>query len=104
MLDALEVPAERQTSTNLNVLTLVLLTLITLIATFVTDLGTINAVGGGTLATFMCFVFPALMYRKAIMNLFQASIWQRREVVLVMVLMVIGVVLGAVGVIESLRG
>jgi hypothetical protein len=35
-------------------------------ASFFHDLGLINAVGGGALATFLCFVFPALMYWQAI--------------------------------------
>lgn len=51
VLDVLNVPSELQTSPNLNVLTLILLAIITVVAIFVTDLGMINAVGGGTLGT-----------------------------------------------------
>jgi amino acid permease len=65
VLDVLEVPLEKQTSWNLNALTLVLLTFLTVTALFITDLGFINAVGGGTLATAVVFVFPAIMYRRA---------------------------------------
>lgn len=52
------------TTVDLNALTVVLLTLITVTACFVTDLGVINAVAGGFLATAIVFVFPALMFRQ----------------------------------------
>jgi len=45
VLDMLNIPPERQTTTGLNTLTLFLLTLVTVTACFVTDFGVINALG-----------------------------------------------------------
>jgi amino acid permease len=98
MVDLLDVPMERQTSHNMDVLTLFLLTILTVMAVFVTDLGTINAVGGGTLATALVFVFPALMYQQAVKLQFSGA---EREVWIAITLMVIGVILGLLGVWQS---
>jgi len=99
VLDLLHAPVERQTSRNVDLLTVVLLAILTVTAIFVTDLGLINAVGGGTLATALCFVFPALMYRQAVR---QERTGAEREVMFAMILMVVGVVLGLVGVWEAI--
>jgi hypothetical protein len=81
----------------------------------VTDLGLINAVGGGTLATAIVFVFPTLMYRQAVKRKnFEEEQWdeeegdeeeedlptpaQKREVLFSTVLMWMGIAMGAVGV------
>jgi amino acid permease len=100
MVDLLAVPMERQTSHNMNVLTLFLLTILTVMAVFVTDLGMINAIGGGTLATALVFVFPALMYQQAVKLHFISG--AEREIWIAMTLMVIGVILGLVGVWQSI--
>ena len=101
-LDILQVPLHMQTSSNLNIFSLGLLTILTVTAIFVDDLGLINAVGGGTLATFLCFVFPAFMYRQAIRNLpTKGSPRQRDEVILVMILMTVGSILGFIGVFQA---
>jgi amino acid permease len=100
MVGLLDVPKERQTSHNMDVLTLFLLTILTVTAIFVTDLGMINAIGGGTLATALVFVFPALMYQQAVKQQFTNG--AEREVWVAMTLMVIGVILGLVGVWQSL--
>ena len=52
IIDVLAVPRELQTANNLNVLTVALLLLITILATFLEDLGMVTAVGGGTLGMF----------------------------------------------------
>lgn len=68
------------------------------------DRGLINAVGGGAFATFLYFVFPALMYREAVKQLPCASPSQEREVRIAVALMVFGVglVLDLVGVHETI--
>jgi amino acid permease len=96
----LDVPMERQTSHNMDVLTLFLLMILTVMAIFVTDLGMINAIGGGTLATALVFVFPALMYQQAVKLQFTSG--AEREVWIAMTLMVVGVILGLVGVWQSI--
>jgi hypothetical protein len=100
MMDLLGVlPMERQTCHNMDVLTLFLLTILTVMAIFVTDLGMINAIGGGTLATASVFVSPALMYQQAVKLQFSDA---EREVWIAMTLMMICVILGLVGVWQSI--
>ena len=103
ILDVLAVPPEKQTSSNLNVLTVILLTIITLLAVVLTDLGVINAVGGGSVATIICFVFPTIMYRKAIRDMGgMAAPGQKRESAFALILMIFGCILGVIGVWEAL--
>ena len=107
VLDLLQVPAEKQTSGNLNLVSFVLLSAVTLVAMVFEDLGLIIAVGGGTLATAIVFVFPTLMYRQAVQREpFDAEAEQidgpsddeKREVKITLALMCAGMVLGTIGV------
>jgi amino acid permease len=115
VLDLLQVPAEKQTSGNLNLVSFVLLSFVTVIAMLVKDLGLINAVGGGTLATAIVFVFPTLMYRQAVrrkhfdeVNLVDEETSEdederptpeeKREVIFAQTLMCMGIVMGLIGV------
>lgn len=101
-LDVFSVPFTAITPTFLNLFTVFLLTVLTILAIFFDDLGLINAVGGGAFATFLCFVFPALMYREAVKQSSTVSATQEREVQVAMTLMVIGVGLGMLGVYQSI--
>jgi amino acid permease len=99
VLDVLELPHRMQTANNLNVLTVVLLTVITVVAAMCRDLGFINAVGGGTLATAIVFVFPTLMFRKVIQDKREPiTPGEEREVQIALGLMVVGVTMGLIGV------
>ena len=105
-LDILGLTDDFDTDSKLNVFTLLLLGILTVTSCFVTDLGMINSVGGGTTVTLVCFIFPAMMFREAMRKQHENSfgmasmntVGAKREVWLVMVLMVVGVVLGIVGV------
>lgn len=101
LLDVIELPQEKQTSTNINFVTIALLTIVTILAALCTDLGVINAVGGGTLATLIAFVFPALMYRAAVADM--PTKGETREVRFALGLMIAGVLMGIVGVVVELR-
>jgi amino acid permease len=104
ILDILELPMEQQTSINMNIITIFLLIIITILAALFKDLGFINAVGGGTLATAIVFVFPALMYRAVIRaQVHPPTPGQRREVSFTMGLLVLGVIMGATGVVVELQ-
>ena len=104
VLDVLELPQSQQTSTNINIITIFLLTVVTILAAIFTDLGFINAVGGGTLATVIVFVFPALMYNAAIKEQVEPVTQdQRREVKFAFGLMVLGIVMGIIGVVVELQ-
>ena len=107
VLDIFQISAERQTSSNINVLTVILLSIITLVACFVTDLGVINAITGGVIATANVFVFPSLMFYQAAKNAESRNSHSqsepkrrfsyRMESYMSLFLMVIGVALGLVG-------
>ncbi len=101
-LDVFQVPLHRQTARFLNIFSVVLLAILTLFAVVFHDLGLINAVGGGAFATFLCIIFPALMYRQSVYQSPDKSPEEEREVQFALCLMVIGVVLGAVGVWQSI--
>lgn len=104
VLDCLSLPMEKQTSTNVNIITVTLLFIVTSLAILVTDLGFVNAIGGGTLATAIVFVFPALMYRAAVRGQSIPDIpGQECEVKFAMVLMVVGVIMGAIGVVVEVQ-
>jgi amino acid permease len=105
ILALLEVPIEKQTSQNLNVLTVVILAVITLLAMVFTDLGKVNAVGGALFGTAVVFVFPAIMLRRAVDDLgYAASRRQVREAQFAVALMWAGIVVGATGVVIALVG
>lgn len=114
LLDLLMVPTYKQTSSNLNVLTVVLLLIFTILAMHFTNLGMVNAVGGGALGTAVVFIFPALMYRKAVQNLSLSDTAstiattkttvtrQVREVKFAICLMWLGIFMGGIGVLVAL--
>lgn len=104
VLDVLECPFSDQTHENLNRLTLILLSLLTLTAMFVTDLGLINAVGGGLVTTPIVFVFPTLMFRAASKMQLGGYFENRREIGLASVLTGMGAVIGIVGAWIAIKG
>ena len=105
ILDLLEVPMQKQTSQNLNVLTVVILTVITLLAMTLTDLGIVNAVGGALFGTAVVFIFPALMFRDAMHGLgFHATTKQLRESRFSIWLMWLGIAMGVLGVFIAVAG
>jgi len=101
ILDVFGVPHYRQTSRFLDTVSLLVLSLLTIVAIFCYDLGVINTVGGGTLATFLCVIFPAIMYRQLVINAEQKSTAEIAESWMALLLMVIGIILGVLGVYES---
>lgn len=94
VLDIFEVPLVDQTPEKLNQLTYLLLAVLTTTAVFVTDLGLINAVGGGLVSTAITFCFPAIMYQAAVINIPGEAV----KVLWTSTLAVFGTVLGLIGV------
>ena len=90
----------------LDLLTVVLVTIVTGTAVYITDLGTINAVGGGAISTPIVFIFPAIMYRVAVEKDQTSKFYvqRKREVVFVFALMLIGMVLGFTGAWIAIQG
>lgn len=100
-LDVFQVPVHHQSTRFLNIFSVGLLAILTFLAIVFHDLGLINAVGGGAFATFLCIVFPALMYRQAVYQSPEIYPEEQREVQFALCLMVVGVILGVLGTWES---
>ena len=101
VLDILDVPPDRQTSGNLNMLTVVMLSFLTLLAVFVTDLGLINAVGGGSLATIIVFIVPTIMWQ--VLSREPGAKEEVTDLPLAIGLCIFGIFLGVVGVFIAVR-
>jgi amino acid permease len=103
MLDVFLIPQELQTAANLNAITIVLLTLITILAMFLEDLGVVVAFGGGGLSTIVVFIVPTLMFNKSIELLGdKATPQHKQETILATLLMYFGTFIGVVGVVLAL--
>jgi amino acid permease len=87
---------------KLRVVTILLLTACTTMACFITDLGLISAVGGGTTVALVAFVFPAFMFRAAVQKHGKGTLPEKMEVTFVMSSMVVMVLVGLVGVAASI--
>lgn len=106
ILDLFSVSDEWQNSTNLNLLTVGILTIFTSLAYKFTDLGLVNAVGGAAFGTAVVFLFPSIMFHSAVSNLPDYEVTQRLkcESIVVLFLMFVGMIMGTIGVIEVLAG
>jgi len=103
ILDQFMIPIEKQTNGNLNIITIILVGIITFLAVWISDLSVVNAVGGGTLGTMIVFVFPTLMFGSAIKDSYtEATLSQKMEVWITNGLMVFGIAMGFVGVQNAL--
>lgn len=105
VLDSLQLPIQKQTTWNVNIITMVLLTLLTALASIITDLGYLNVIGGGTLAAAIVFVFPYMMYSSVIQapSLPPIHKVQRMELSFALGLLVLGVVMGLIGVMVEIQ-
>jgi amino acid permease len=96
VLDLLEVSPEKKTNPAfLNLTTVALLSLLTLLAANLTDVKIVLSVAGGTLGNALTFLYPALMYRAVVKK--QNRKDQSTGVLVANAAAVMGVVLGAIG-------
>jgi len=103
IIDILEIPIAEQTPERIRRLTLILLTVLTVTSIFVTDLGLINAVGGGIIATAIFFVFPTMMLHGAIKQKMGDGN-DEKELVFASGLTFFGVILGVIGAYLAVAG
>lgn len=106
ILDLFSVSDEWQNSTNLNILTVGMLTIFTGLAYKFTDLGLVNAVGGAAFGTAVVFLFPSIMFHSAVSSLpdYEVTYRLKCESIIVLFLMFVGIIMGTIGVIEVLAG
>jgi amino acid permease len=98
VLDLFSLPAEKRTNARLNKLTAILLSLITGLALVVKDLSFVLSFGGATLGNALIYVYPALMFRKAVKQMGdKASPGLKRESALSLVIASLGVGMGLIG-------
>lgn len=103
ILDMYNIPIQQQTNQQLNIITIVLLIVVTIISIFIHDLGLINAVGGGVVATAIVFVFPTFMFLMIIRqhkNIYDISIQHISsyfEITSISLIAIIGIIFGIVG-------
>jgi len=102
LLDLLGLTDKFNTRAKLRFFIVLLLGLCVLLACFITDLGLISSVGGGTTVALVAFVFPAVMFQQAVSSHGKKSVGERVEVWLVMLSMISMVVVGVIGVGSSI--
>lgn len=100
ILDLFSVDLEWQTSTNLSALSIGMLSVFTALACHYTDLGLVNAVGGGSLGTAVVFIFPSIMFYAAVANQKEARARLKCESTFCLLLMLLGIAMGVIGVLE----
>ena len=98
MLDLMSVPVEKRTNGTLNKLTIGILSVITGLALVAKDLSFVLSFGGATLGNALIYVYPALMFRKAVQQMGdKATSGLKREVKVSLFTAIVGVGMGLIG-------
>ena len=96
MLEILQVPAEqRRKNSFLNLTTVCLLGIITLLAAILTDVSFVLAFGGATLGNALTYVYPAVMYFSVVQK--QKRTGEAVGVWMANLSAVLGIVMGVIG-------
>ena len=66
VLDLLKVPPSKRSNATLNVTTVAVLALLTLLAATLTDVSFVLSFGGATLGNLLTYIYPAIMYYKMV--------------------------------------
>mmetsp|Transcript_10660 Transcript_10660/g.16002 ORF Transcript_10660/g.16002 Transcript_10660/m.16002 type:complete len:495 (-) Transcript_10660:116-1600(-) len=98
VIDLLQIPSEKRTNAKLNQLTVVLLSIVTVLASKVKDLSFLLSFAGATLGNALIYVFPAMMFRAAVKKLGdKATAAQKAEATGIMGIAGMGIGMGFVG-------
>ena len=101
-LDLLGLTDKFKTDGKLRVFIVLLLSICILMACFITDLGLISSIGGGTSVALVAFVFPAIMFQQAVQLHGNKTLGEKAEVWFVMLSMIAMVIVGLIGVYSSI--
>lgn len=102
LLDLLGLTDKFDTEAKLRVFIVFLLGTCILLACFITDLGLISSVGGGTTVALVAFVFPAIMFREAVRQHGTKAVGETVQVWVTMLSMITMVIVGIIGVVSSI--
>ena len=98
VIDLLKIAPEKRTDAKLNQLTVVLLGIVTALASKVKDLSFLLSFAGATLGNALIYVFPALMFRKAVHDMGDAATPnQKAEAKGILGIAALGIGMGAAG-------
>jgi amino acid permease len=97
LLDLFKIPMKQRDQALVNKATMAILTVVTVMASQLRDLGIVAAVGGATFGTALVFVYPAVMFLKT-----QAK--RTRETIPAAAIGVLGVIMGGIGTVFALQG
>ena len=98
VLDLLSVPVEKRTSSNLNKVTVTLLSLLTGLALVVKDLSFLLSLSGATIDNSLIYVYPAMIFRKAVQKMGdKATPALKRESAFSWIISSLGIFLGFIG-------
>ena len=95
LVELLKVPSEKRTNTNLNIITVALLSLLTFLATILKDVSFVLSFGGATLGNALTYVYPAIMYRAVVKA--QGRTGESLGVNVALGSAVLGIVMGIIG-------
>ena len=100
----LDLLKRKNSSTKIqNILTVGLLSIVTVGALLIPDVSFVMAFAGATLGNSLIYVFPALMFRRAILQKKDATVGQKREVKLALASAVTGIAMGILGAKKALE-
>jgi len=97
ILDLFRIPQDKRDNSMLNKVTFGILGLATLMASQLTDLGLVASVGGATFGTALVFIYPVIMFLKQQKK-------RTAESIPATLIGVLGVAMGVIGTIFSLKG
>jgi Transmembrane amino acid transporter protein len=100
-LDLAKVPVENRNASLLNLVTISLLGMVTVLACSLTDVSFVLAFGGATLGNALTYVYPALMYRAVVRQ--QGRKGEGLGVSVAMGSAALGIVIGLIGATMALK-
>jgi hypothetical protein len=100
-LDLAKIPVENRNASVLNLVTISLLGMVTVLACSLTDVSFVLAFGGATLGNALTYVYPALMYRAVVRQ--QGRKGEGLGVSVAMGSAALGIVIGLIGATMALK-
>jgi amino acid permease len=95
IIDLLNIPREKRDNRLSNMTTIVILSVLTLLAATLTDVSLVLALGGATLGNALTYVYPYLMYKATVTKYGLKG--ESRGLAVAAVSAVLGIVMGGIG-------